>query len=118
MYAKVFKSLFDGSMRGKSDMILVFVNLLCNSDSHGVVDRTARAIADETGLTVERVQAALTAMESPDAESRRPEQEGRRIVRLDDHRTWGWRIVNHEHYRQLCSRMQATERQKAKRDGF
>lgn len=110
-YAKVFRSLFDGSMRGQSDLILVFVNLLCCCDGDGTVDRTARAVADETGLPLDRVEAALTALESPDPHSRTPGEEGRRLVRLDAHRTWGWRIVNHAKYREMCSREQNAIRQ-------
>jgi len=49
MYARIFSSLFDGSMRGQSDLILVFVNVLCHVDQDGIVDRHWRAIADETG---------------------------------------------------------------------
>lgn len=99
MYAKVFSSLFDGSMRGQPDLILVFVNMLTRCDSDGCVDRTPRAIADETGLPVERVKDAISMLESPDCESRTPDMDGRRIVRLSDERTWGWQIVNFRKYR-------------------
>lgn len=111
-YAKIFRTIFDGSMRGCSDLILVFVNMLCYADSFGVVDRTARAISDETGLPVERVNSAIATLEGPDPESRTPDEEGRRIVRLDASRSWGWRIVNHAKYRALCSREQNAERQR------
>jgi hypothetical protein len=114
-YAKVFGSLFDGSLRGHSDEILVFINMLCHSDAAGVVDRHWRAISDETGLSVDRVKAASLLLSAPDPESRTPDADGRRIVLLDDHRDWGWRIVNHAKYRDLCSRMQATERKRRER---
>jgi len=32
-----------------------------------------------------------------------PEEDGRRIVRLDEHRDWGWHLVNHQKYRQIRS---------------
>ena len=116
MYAKVFSSLFDGSLRGHSDEILVFVNLLSHADAFGIVDRHWRAISDETGLSHERVKVAITALESPDAESRTPTEEGKRIVHLDAHRDWGWRIVNHAKYRDLCSKEQNAERQRRFRE--
>ena len=101
MYAKVFSSIFDGSMRGHSDLILVFVNILCHADQDGMVDRHWRAIADETGLPDERVRAALLALESPDTESRTRTDDGRRLRRIDPERDWGWQIVNFKHYRAL-----------------
>ena len=101
MYAKIFTTLFDGSMRGHADLILVFVNLLCHCDEDGVVDRHWRAIADEVGLPEERVRKTLLALEAPDPESRTRTKEGRRIERIDPARDWGWSVVNYEHYRNL-----------------
>lgn len=40
-------------------------------------------------------------LESPDDESRSPEEQGRRIVRLDEHRAWGWCVVNYCKYRAI-----------------
>jgi hypothetical protein len=110
-YAKIFDSLWDGSMRGLTDPLLVFINLLTHSDEFGVVDRHWRAISDETGLDETRIINAISFLEQPDPESRTPDCEGRRIVRLDSHRTWGWKIVNHLKYRQLCTKTQNAERQ-------
>jgi hypothetical protein len=93
-------------MRGQPDLILVFVNMLCHADEDGVVDRHWRAIADETGLPVERVMKAIVQLEGPDPESRTPTDHGKRIVRIDEHREWGWMIVNYEHYRAMATREQ------------
>lgn len=101
MYCKVFASLYQGTLRGHSDEILVFTNLLAHSDKDGYVDKHFRAISEETGIDIERVKLAIINLESPDAESRSPEAEGARIVRLDEHRIWGWRIVNYVKYRAL-----------------
>jgi uncharacterized phage protein (TIGR02220 family) len=103
MYGKLFSSLYQGTLRGRSDEILVFTNLLAHADQHGNVDKHWKAISDETGLSKERVEAAITTLEAPDAESRSPELDGRRITRLDDHRAWGWHIVNHGKYRAIRS---------------
>jgi len=101
MYAKLFASLYQGTLRGKPDEILVFTNLLAHTSRDGIVDKHFRAIAEETGLTIEAVKAAIEVLESPDAESRSPEEDGARIVRLDEHRVWGWRVVNHGKYRAI-----------------
>lgn len=42
-------------------------------------------------------------LSQPDPYSRSQEHEGRRIILLDEHRPWGWIIVNHEYYRDLAS---------------
>jgi len=101
LYAKIFNSLFDGSMRGHSNLILVFVNLLCHADEDGIIDRHWRAIADETGLDEQTVRQAITELESPDPDSRTRTNEGRRLTRIDPEREWGWQIVNFQHYRNL-----------------
>ena len=45
MYCKLFASLYQGTLRGQSDEILVFTNLLANCDRDGYVDKHFRAIA-------------------------------------------------------------------------
>jgi len=102
VYAKVFASLFDGSMRGRADMILVFVNMLSRCDKDGYDDRHQRAIADEVGLPIEAVINALRELESPDNESRTPTSEGKRIELIDpDNRKCGWFITNYTKYREI-----------------
>lgn len=101
MYCKLFTSIYQGTLRGRSDEILVFTNLLAHSDREGVVDKHPRAISEDVGLPLKRVNAALVALESEDSESRSPENEGRRIIRLDEHRAWGWHITNYAKYRAI-----------------
>ena len=59
-------------------------------------------------------------LEAPDPASRDPEEEGRRLLRLDPHRDWGWTIVNWEKYEGIRSsadqRAQARERKRRQRD--
>jgi len=101
MYCKLFTSLYQGTLRGKSDEILVFTNLLAHCDSEGYVDKHWRAISEETGISEDRVRVAISALESPDPESRSPDREGRRITRIDDHRAWGWQVTNYVKYREI-----------------
>jgi len=103
MYAKIFSSLYQGTLRGRSNEILVFTNLLAHASKDGIVDKHWRAIAEETGLTVDSVRAAIIELESPDLESRSPEEDGARIIQMDGHRAWGWQIVNHAKYRAMRS---------------
>lgn len=101
MYVKLFSSLYQGTLRGNSHGILVFTNLLAHCDKYGIADIHPRAIAEEVGLSVEDVRVALDELEAPDAESRTPDDGGRRIVRVDEHRAWGWRVVNYAKYRAI-----------------
>ena len=101
MYCKLFASLYQGTLRGRSDEILVFTNLLAHTTAAGRVDKHFRAIAEETGLSMDRVKQAILVLESPDEESRSPDEDGARLVRMDEHRVWGWRVVNHGKYRAI-----------------
>lgn len=103
MYCKLFASLYQGTLRGRSNEILVFTNLLAHAGRDGTVDKHFRAIAEETGLTIDEVREAVAVLEAPDPESRSPDENGARIIRMDEHRIWGWRIVNYGKYRAIRS---------------
>lgn len=118
MYAKLFASLYQGTLRGKSHEILVFTNLLAHCDSTGLVDKHFRAIAEETGLTVDEVKAAILVLESPDEESRSPDADGARIMRVDDHRAWGWQVVNYLKYRAIRSEEDRREQNRMAQERF
>jgi hypothetical protein len=101
VYAKVFHTLWHGSLAGKHVEQNVFIFLLAHADRHGVVDIHPRSIAASCGLDVDRVRVALDYLEGPDPESRSSEHGGARLIRLDQHRDWGWVIVNHSKYMYL-----------------
>lgn len=101
MYGKIFASLYQGTLRGKAAEILVFTNMIACCDKDGEVDKHPRAIADEVGLPIDQVAAAITTLESPDPESRSRAHNGARIVRISTERTWGWMIVNYAKYRAI-----------------
>ena len=107
MFGKIFESIYDGSLHGDWKALVVFQQLIVLCDSDGVIDATTRAIAARTGIPIEIINEGIEALEQPDDESRSREMEGRRIVRLDDHRSWGWQIVNHAQYRDTVSKADA-----------
>jgi hypothetical protein len=111
-YAKIFDLIWQGSLRGQSDALLVFINLLTHANEEGIVNITPKVIEDETGLPANRVKSSLVLLQSEDNQSKSPDENGRRIKLLDEHRTWGWKIVNHKTYRELCTKGQNAERQK------
>jgi len=103
MFAKIFEQIFDSSIAEDWQVRHVFEDLLKLCDREGVIDRTPEAIARRANMPLEIVTRALAALEQPDPHSRSAEYEGRRIVRLHEHRNWGWRIVNYERYRAVAS---------------
>lgn len=102
-FVKVHAELWDGSLIGRPQAQLVFLFLLAHADAAGSVDIAQRKISALTGLDAREVQAAIDELEAPDSESRRPEEQGRRLVRLDPDRSYGWRVVNYGHYRNARS---------------
>jgi hypothetical protein len=101
MYAKVYKSLWEGTLAGTGEVWAVFVFLLAHCDREGFVDIHPGVVAALTGFEEGRVREALRSLEAPDAQSRTAEDGGARIIRLDEHRDWGWQIVNYVKYRTM-----------------
>ena len=101
MYAKVFAQIFDSSIAENYEVRHVFEDLLKLADRDGVVDMTLEAVARRTNVPLEKVEFAIGELSKPDPESRSKEHEGRRLVPIDSGRTWGWLIVNYQHYRDL-----------------
>lgn len=89
------------------------MDLLVLAELDGVVDMTPEAIAARTRIPLVTVNRHLIALQSPDSRSRTPECEGRRLVLLDANRSWGWRIVNYQMYRDIRNE---TERREYMRD--
>lgn len=88
-------------MVGPWEALVTFQQMIILADQDGVVDMTPDALSRETTIPLEIISKGIEALESPDPESRTPDEEGRRIVRLSDNRSWGWQLVNYDHYRKL-----------------
>lgn len=120
MYGKVFASMYEGTLYGHWEAIVAFQQMIVLCDADGVVDMTPHAIAARTSIPLDIIQRGIEILEKPDEYSRTPGEEGRRIVRLDEHRPWGWSIVNYLQYRNLkdtdAVREQNRERQRRHRE--
>lgn len=105
MYGKVFTSMYDGTLatKGPWQALVTFQQMIVLCDRHGVLDMTAEAISRRTTVPLEIIQTGIAALEEIDSQSRSPDLNGRRIVRLSDGRDWGWQIVNYAHYRNMRS---------------
>jgi hypothetical protein len=104
MYGKLFEQMFDGSLVISGwEAIVTFQQMIILSDADGLVDMTPHAISARTTIPLEIILKGLSELEKPDPDSRTPGEEGRRIVKLSTSRSWGWRIVNHQQYRDMRS---------------
>jgi uncharacterized phage protein (TIGR02220 family) len=103
VYGKIFEEIYDGSLHGYWEAIVAFEQLIVLADVDGVVDKTPQALAARTSIPIEIFKKGLELLEAPDPHSRSPDEDGRRIIRLDPARSWGWRIVNYAKYRAIRS---------------
>lgn len=101
MFAKVFRQIFDSSIAENYSVRRMFMDLLVLADRDGTVDMTMEAIGRVTNVPIEEVRESISALEREDPLSRSPIENGRRLVRIDEHRSWGWKIVNYEAYREI-----------------
>lgn len=109
LYARIFLQILDSSIAENWEARHVFEDLLKLADD-GVVDMTRQAISRRTNVPLEIINKAISVLEAPDPASRDPEENGRRIIRLDENRDWGWQIVNWEKYDKIRSSADAREK--------
>lgn len=109
MYAKIFGQIFDSSIADDYELRHFFMDLLVLADVNGVVNMTPSAISARTRIPIQKVNELLPRLEASDSESQSVLENGARIRRLDDHRTWGWEIVNYLKYRAIASEEQRRE---------
>lgn len=101
MYTKLYRGIVDGSLYGRKEALTVFFVMLALADQEGIVDVLPKKIADILGETEDFVNKGIEELSSPDPISRTPTAEGRRILLLNEHRNWGWKITNYEAYRKI-----------------
>lgn len=103
MFGKIFESMYDGTLAsdGPWQALVTFQQMIVLADQDGVVDMTASAIARRTSIPLEIIQLGVERLMAPDPESRTPDEDGRRITLVEDHRAWGWQIVNYAKYRDM-----------------
>ena len=103
MYGKLFKSMYDGTLVEDWQALITFQQMIVLCDSAGTIDITPQALSRQTGIPIEYILAGIKSLEANDPQSRTSDMNGKRIERLDDHRDWGWSIVNYDKYVKLVS---------------
>ena len=73
----------------------VFLMFLSQSDSTGFVQGTAQSLARMFNIPLDDFRAAIEVLEGPDADSRSPEHEGRRLQKIQG----GWMVLMRKKYR-------------------
>jgi hypothetical protein len=101
LYGKVFDSIYDGTLYGHWEAIVTMQQFIVLATPDGVVDMTPQAIAARTSIPLDIITKGIRVLEEPDPYTRTPGEDGRRIVLMDSHRPWGWRLVNHGKYARL-----------------
>jgi len=114
MYGKIFDSMYDGTLYGHWQAIVTLQQMIVLADADGIVDMTPQAIAARTSIPLEIILKGLEVLSEPDPYTRTPGEEGRRIILLDDHRPWGWKLVNHGKYKRLRDAAQKREADRAR----
>jgi hypothetical protein len=85
------------------------MDLLVLADIDGCVNMTASAIARTTNVPLEQVTDAIEALSMPDVDSQNKSHDGRRLVPIEEGRSWGWRIVSYQEYRKIRDEEQRRE---------
>jgi len=83
----------------------VWIGMLALADANGYVGASVGGLAHACRVTRDECAAALDKFMSPDEESRTPDDEGRRVEKVDR----GWRILNAQKYRDMRSPKQVAD---------
>lgn len=99
-YTPLFDTMLTGTLYGRWPHTGIWACLLSRASREGVIDEQPAALAAAIGVPVELLLDCIRDFMSPDPESRTPDNDGRRLELLQQHRSWGWRVVNHYKYRE------------------
>lgn len=100
MYGKHFSSLYEGSMIGSGSHVFavwgyVIANQKPDRSVGSQVDLNPKLLAFIIGESEEKITAAITYLCSPDPQSKSPEKEGRRLIKLGQ---FSYQVVNGAKY--------------------
>ena len=98
-FTKLFSSITESTIWCESNsMRIAWITLLAMADRYGRIWGSIPGLANRARITVDEARAGIESFLNPDPDSRTPDNEGRRIEKIDG----GWRLLNHSKYRQLC----------------
>lgn len=103
MYGKIFESMYEGTLYGQWEALVTMQQLIVLADKEGFVDMTPPALSARTSIPLKIIEKGLEILSKPDPYSRTAGDDGVRIKLIDNHRPWGWYIVNYAKYRDMAS---------------
>jgi hypothetical protein len=115
-YTPLFDTTLTGTLYGRWPHTGIWACLLSRASREGVIDETPQALAAAIGVPVETLMDCIRDFMNPDRDSRSPEHEGRRLALIHEHRSWGWRIVNHGKYKEKARKKSFDETRTATGD--
>src|SRR5580765_1111309 len=100
MYGKIFETLYEGSMVGSGAKVFavwgyVIAKMRKDEQVGAQVDLNPKILAFIFGEKESEIEKVIDTLCSPDAESRSPDEKGRRLVRLGQ---FTYRVVNGKKY--------------------
>lgn len=107
MYGKFFASTFTGSMAGKGPVIHAVWSFVIANTVDGQVELNPAVVAGLIGgMTEAQAREAIEFLCAPDANSRNPEEEGRRLIREG---SFAYKVVSHEIYKNIRNQEERRE---------
>ena len=95
-FTKLHSTIINSSVWDESDSVrIVWITLLAMADASGFVESSLGGLAHQARKPKEETTHALAVLESPDADSKNPDHEGRRIKKVEG----GWLLLNYAIYR-------------------
>lgn len=99
-YTKLFGKILKSSIWNEDDKTrLVWITMLALAGPDGVVIGNPGSLARDANVPEDATRRALEKFLAPDADSGTPDDDGKRIERVDG----GWRLLNHAKYKAMMS---------------
>ena len=103
-YTKLFNSIITSTIWSEDDKTrIIWITMLAMSDKNGEVHASIPGLARVSGMSIQEAENSIEKLLSPDIHSRTPNNEGRRIAKIDG----GGELLNHAKYRAMASKEDA-----------
>ena len=108
-FVKLFSGILDSTVWSEPLATRVtWITMLSMADRRGRVFSSVPGLANRARVSLKQAEAALERFLAPDAYSRTPEHEGRRIEEIDG----GWILFNYTKYREMRDHEERLEQQR------
>ena len=91
--------------------VKLWITFLALKDENGFVATSRQGLKQTANITQEEFDRGLNTLESPDPDSRTPDNEGRRVSKMYG----GWLVLNHEKYRDSDQMQRDKTKERVKR---